>query len=141
MTGKPPPAERNLAMGYPDAHEKNMRKVLVFAVLLVLPVISSCATAPEFKALGFGTEKLEIENGSQECFGLRINVKNGKTPGRIMAVVKALDENGFEIKSIVLEKNFRTDEEGALLGRTCFDKAPEPKTIQWIVYEIDKAKD
>lgn len=126
--------------GRADEGKKGMRKLMVFAVLAVLTAFS-CAAAPKFTSLGFETEKMEADSESQECFGLRLNVKNGTAPGRITATVKALDENGFEMKSIVLERAFRAGEEGALLGRTCFDKAPEPKTIHWIVCEIDKEED
>lgn len=108
------------------------------AVLLAFPVHTLSEEAEEVKVLSFETKEMETDPDGDVWFGIKIKASNSGQPGSITGVVKALDKEGFELKSVLLHKKFGEDEVNILLERARLNKHRYPKLDKWILYEINK---
>ncbi len=118
-----------------------VKRVVFLAALAALIAFPVDVFAEETKVLSFDTKEMETDSDGDVWFGIKIKVRNPGQPGRITVAVKALDKEGFELKSVLLRREFGANEVNVLLERTYLDKHRYPELDKWIIYGISNWPD
>jgi hypothetical protein len=118
-----------------------VKRVVFLSALAALVAFPVDVFAEETEVLSFDTKEMEADSDGDVWFGIKIKVRNSGQPGSIVVVVKALDKEGFELKSVLLRREFGANEINVLLERTCLDKRQYPELDKWIIYGISNWPD
>lgn len=114
-----------------------MKIIFKMIVLLVLILLPLSAFANDFEILSFNVKEIK-ESSLFKWFSIKIDIRNGNKPGEIYITLKALDNDGFEIKSVTLSGEFGANQVRTLTTKTALDKNLYDNFREWTIYEAKK---
>ncbi|MBI4822715.1 MAG: hypothetical protein HY805_00565 [Nitrospirae bacterium] len=110
---------------------------LITGVLLFFCLSVVYAGAGDIEVSGLAIKVISEEYGMMSV-GLKVNVYNHGSPGKLYITVQGLDAEGFEILSHVFDSYIGASEKKTLSDNRTFRKENFNKVIEWRIKSIEK---
>lgn len=113
-----------------------MKLITTIILLLLSFSISALAYDPTISIYSTDTEILKHIDDHHVVVGVKLNIGNNGPGHSIRALVKALDNNGYELARVVIEDSVAAGETKSVSGTLRMKKFSYLRTDAWVVADI-----